>query len=98
MLWGAGIMPKIHLKGKHLKTFLSMGERRSVSPAEVIALLKKLEAEVSAGGKHDKARLPTTRYRTMVPRGKISPGVAKSIYDYMIRHGVTAQGAYEYGE
>lgn len=91
-------MPKIQLKSKHLKTFMAMGERSSVSPAEVIALFRKLEAEISAGGKHDKARLPTTRYRTMVPRGKISPGVAKSIYDYMIRHGVTAEGAYEYGD
>ncbi|MEO0376040.1 MAG: hypothetical protein AAF329_15755 [Cyanobacteria bacterium P01_A01_bin.17] len=89
-------MPKIQLKGKHLKTFVLMSGRGSVSPAEVIALLKKLDAEISAGGKHDKARLPTTRYRTMVPRGKISPGVAKSIYDYMIRHGVTTQGVYEY--
>ena len=89
-------MPRIQLKGKSLRTFLSMGERRSVSPADAIALLKKLDAEISAGGKHDKARLPTTRYRTMVPRGKISLGVAKSIYDYLIRPGVTAQGAYEY--
>lgn len=89
-------MPKIQLKGKHLKTFLAMRERNSVSPAEVIALLKKLEAEISSGGKHDKARLPTTRYKAMVPRGKISPGVAKSIYDYLIKHGVTTEGAYEY--
>ena len=91
-------MPKIQLKGKHLKTFLAMGERGSVSPTEVISLLRKLRAEISLGGKHDKARLPTTRYRTMVPRSKISTGVAKSIYDYMIRHGVTAEGAYEYDD
>ncbi|MGB3296115.1 MAG: hypothetical protein WBB01_24280 [Phormidesmis sp.] len=91
-----GIVPKIQLKGKHFRTFLAMDERGSVSPAEVISLLKKLGAEISMGGKHDKARLPTTRYKAMVPRSKISSGVAKSIYDYMIRHGVTAEGAYEY--
>lgn len=91
-------MPKIQIKGKHLKTFVSMSGRGSVSPVEVIALLKKLDAEISAGGKHDKARLPTTGYRTMVPRGKISPGVAKSIYDYMVRHGVTTKGVYEYDD
>lgn len=91
-------MPKIQLKGKHLKTFVLMSGRGSASPAEVIALLKKLDAEISTGGKHDKARLPTTGYRTMVPRGKISPGVAKSIYDYMVRHGVTTKGVYEYDD
>ena len=91
-------MPEIRLKGKHLKTFVLMSGRGSVSPAEVISLLKKLGAEISAGGKHDKARLPTTGYRTMVPRGKISPGVAKSIYDYMVRCGVTTEGVYEYDD
>lgn len=91
-------MPKIQLKGKNLKTFVLMSGRGSVSSAEVISLLKKLDAEISAGSKHDKARLPTTRYRTMVPRGKISPGVAKSIYDYMVRHGVTTEGSYEYDD
>ena len=91
-------MPKVQLKGKHLKTFVSIGRQGSVSPAEVISLLKKLGGEISTGRKHDKARLPTTGYRTMVPRGKISPGVAKSIYDYMIRCGVTTEGTYQYDE
>ena len=89
-------MPKIQLRGKHLKTFTDMGERSSVSPAEATALLKKLGADITVGSKHDKARLPTTRYKTTVPRGRISPGVAKSIYDYMIRHGVTTEGTYDY--
>lgn len=89
-------MPKIQLKGKHLKTFETMSQRVSVTPIEAIALLKKLNAEIIAGGKHTKARLPSTRSKTMVPYGKISPGVALSIYNYLIRHGVTAEGAYEY--
>ena len=89
-------MPEIRLKGKHLKTFLSMGSRTSVSSDDVLSLLRKLDAEITAGGKHSKACLPSTQYKTMVPRGKISPGVAKSIYDYMIRHGVSAEGVYKY--
>lgn len=89
-------MLRIQLKGKNLRTFEAMRESVSVSPNEVIALLKKLDAEVVSGGKHTKARLPSTRSKTMVPYGKISPGVARSIYNYLIRHGVTATGAYEY--
>lgn len=89
-------MPKIQLSGKHLKIFETMGQRVSITPAEAIALLKKLNAEIISGGKHTKARLPSTRSKTMVPYGKISPGVSLSIYSYLIRHGVTAEGAYKY--
>ncbi len=91
-------MAKIQLKGKHFKTFETMGQSVSVTPAEAIALLKKLDAEIISGGKHTKARLPSTRSKTMVPYGKISPGVSLSIYSYLIRHGVTAKGAYEYDD
>jgi hypothetical protein len=89
-------MVTIQLKGKSLKTFEAMGQRISVTPAEVITLLKKLDAEIISGGKHTKARLPSTQSKTMVPYGKISPGVSLSIYKYLIRHGVTVEGAYEY--
>lgn len=75
-----------------------MGQRVSVTPTEAIALLKKLNAEIISGGKHTKARLLNTRSKTMVPYGKISPSVSLSIYSYLIRHGVTARGAYEYDD
>lgn len=89
-------MAKITLEASKIALLKSLKKGNNPTPKEVLEMFRLLQAEIETGGKHYKARLPTTRYKITIPRGKISSSVARQIYKYLKTHGVTDTGEFDY--